>query len=204
MSYDSTIGRWTAEDPIAFEGGDANLYRYVGNAPTWAVDPTGLLELPPPGGYDGLSGITPAQKNLQNIQWLYNGYVGTVKSELIQMLQRYPQTGFGKNARRLDPDDIPQDAKDEAAEIARLYVDAVQNFLKTHSDASPGYCTTRILRNERTPDCDNWATAVNMALSTRQWKYFNVRWGTYTNPWTPAPNEYRDPHALRLDGPYHR
>jgi hypothetical protein len=42
MSYDPTVGRWTAEDPIAFEGGDANLYRYVGNEPTDFVDPTGL------------------------------------------------------------------------------------------------------------------------------------------------------------------
>jgi uncharacterized protein RhaS with RHS repeats len=42
MSYDPTIGRWTAEDPIAFEGGDANLYRYVGNNPTNFTDPTGL------------------------------------------------------------------------------------------------------------------------------------------------------------------
>jgi hypothetical protein len=42
MSYDPTIGRWTQEDPIAFEGGDANLYRYVGNDPVNATDPTGL------------------------------------------------------------------------------------------------------------------------------------------------------------------
>jgi hypothetical protein len=42
MSYDPTIGRWTSEDPIAFEGGDANLYRYVGNDAANAVDPSGL------------------------------------------------------------------------------------------------------------------------------------------------------------------
>jgi hypothetical protein len=45
MSYDPTIGRWTAEDPIAFEGGDANLYRYVGNDPVNATDPNGLQEI---------------------------------------------------------------------------------------------------------------------------------------------------------------
>lgn len=43
MSYDPTIGRWTTEDPIAFEGGDADLYRYVGNNPTNFTDPSGLL-----------------------------------------------------------------------------------------------------------------------------------------------------------------
>ena len=40
--YDPSIGRWLEEDPLSFEAGDANLYRYVGNGPTNAVDPTGL------------------------------------------------------------------------------------------------------------------------------------------------------------------
>lgn len=42
--YDTTTGKWLTEDPIAFLGGDANLYRYVGNGPTNATDPTGLYE----------------------------------------------------------------------------------------------------------------------------------------------------------------
>jgi hypothetical protein len=29
-------------DPLGFEAGDANLYRYLGNSPTNATDPTGL------------------------------------------------------------------------------------------------------------------------------------------------------------------
>lgn len=36
-----TIGRWLEEDPLGFEAGDANFYRYVGNNPTNAVDPHG-------------------------------------------------------------------------------------------------------------------------------------------------------------------
>ena len=40
--YDPSIGRWFTEDPIEFEGGDADLYRYVGNDPTNAIDPSGL------------------------------------------------------------------------------------------------------------------------------------------------------------------
>ena len=44
--YDPTIGRWISEDPIGFTAGDANLYRYVQNAPTNATDPSGLQ---PPG-----------------------------------------------------------------------------------------------------------------------------------------------------------
>jgi RHS repeat-associated protein len=42
--YDPGTGRWISEDPIGFAAGDANLYRYVGNEVTGAVDPSGLEE----------------------------------------------------------------------------------------------------------------------------------------------------------------
>ena len=31
--YDAAVGRWTARDPVLFDGGDSNLYVYVGNDP---------------------------------------------------------------------------------------------------------------------------------------------------------------------------
>lgn len=40
--YDAETGRWTAKDPIRFEGGDANLYTYVENNPIMWFDPFGL------------------------------------------------------------------------------------------------------------------------------------------------------------------
>ena len=40
--YDPVHGRWTSQDPLGFQGGDANLYRYVDNDPTGAIDPDGL------------------------------------------------------------------------------------------------------------------------------------------------------------------
>ncbi len=39
--YDAEIGRWTAKDPILFNGGQANLYVYVGNDPVNGIDPEG-------------------------------------------------------------------------------------------------------------------------------------------------------------------
>ncbi len=42
MTYDPVVGRWLEEDPIGFEGGDKNLYRYVKNDPTNVTDPSGL------------------------------------------------------------------------------------------------------------------------------------------------------------------
>jgi RHS repeat-associated protein len=41
--YDPRLGRWMSEDPIGYAGGDANLYRYVGNRPTDWRDPLGLV-----------------------------------------------------------------------------------------------------------------------------------------------------------------
>jgi RHS repeat-associated protein len=43
--YNPAIGRFISEDPIEFAGGDGNLYRYVGNSPSMATDPSGLLLL---------------------------------------------------------------------------------------------------------------------------------------------------------------
>ena len=40
--YDPATGRWLSQDPIGFEAGDANLYRYVGNGATTKTDPSGL------------------------------------------------------------------------------------------------------------------------------------------------------------------
>ncbi|PQO43512.1 RHS repeat-associated core domain-containing protein [Blastopirellula marina] len=43
--YDPTTARWMSQDPIGFEAGDANLYRYVGNSFINMTDPSGLQEL---------------------------------------------------------------------------------------------------------------------------------------------------------------
>ena len=40
--YDPGTGRFLSEDPIGYDAGDSNLYRYVGNEPGDTVDPSGL------------------------------------------------------------------------------------------------------------------------------------------------------------------
>lgn len=44
--YDAKTGRWVSQDPLGFDAGDSNLYRYVKNLPTQSTDPTGLQEAP--------------------------------------------------------------------------------------------------------------------------------------------------------------
>jgi RHS repeat-associated protein len=43
--YDAAMCRWISHDPLGFDAGDSNLYRYVKNSPTNATDPSGLQEL---------------------------------------------------------------------------------------------------------------------------------------------------------------
>jgi len=40
--YDAALGKWISMDPIGFNAGDANLYRYVANNTMTNVDPFGL------------------------------------------------------------------------------------------------------------------------------------------------------------------
>jgi RHS repeat-associated protein len=45
--YDPLVGRFIREDVIGFGAGDTNLYRYVGNSPVNAIDPSGKdLQIP--------------------------------------------------------------------------------------------------------------------------------------------------------------
>jgi len=64
--YDPFTGKWTAKDPIGFEGGDSNLYGYVLGDPVNFVDPEGLILIAAPfipalvelAGYAGLGAAT--------------------------------------------------------------------------------------------------------------------------------------------------
>ena len=60
--YDAKVGRWLSEDPIGFDAGDHNLYRYVANGATNATDPSGLFKGPGGGPRPGTgvsTGIIP-------------------------------------------------------------------------------------------------------------------------------------------------
>jgi RHS repeat-associated protein len=69
--YDPISHRWLSQDPLGFDAGDSNLYRYVNNAPTNGTDPSGMQtnglggqgglgsggsRQPGAGGYGGLGG----------------------------------------------------------------------------------------------------------------------------------------------------
>jgi RHS repeat-associated protein len=64
--YDPRLGRFDSEDPISLDGGDFNLYRYLGNRATSGTDATGLDD---PLGLKALFGfsVMPAPMPLPEI-----------------------------------------------------------------------------------------------------------------------------------------
>src|SRR5262249_24243966 len=51
-------GRWGSVDPLGFAAGDANAYRYTGNAPTNFADPSGMQQARKPPTFAGQRGGT--------------------------------------------------------------------------------------------------------------------------------------------------
>ena len=87
--YDAETGKWTAKDPIRFNGGDVNLYGYVLNDPVNFVDPNGLdLSNDPHFNIDlatgtlglGIGGRTPN---------LYGGMKGSMNSTLNNAVNKF-------------------------------------------------------------------------------------------------------------------
>ena len=128
--YDATIGRWISQDPMGFDAGDSNLYRYTKNVAAVSTDPSGLLDvsvnplgtavslrLPNLGkGIGTISvykhgGIDPQPENKDNdmmhIKFLSDG-VNTRKVHFLQFLSTSMRgtlgTGIQKITNRQNPD----------------------------------------------------------------------------------------------------
>jgi len=71
--YDPETGRWTAKDPIRFDGGDTNLYTYVLNNPLRWIDSTGFEATAPtaPSGLGDLviDGLGKCVRALSRTLW---------------------------------------------------------------------------------------------------------------------------------------
>ena len=68
--YDSTMGRWISQDPLQFNAGDSNLYRYVNNAPTNATDPSGLMTATAENEIKGPIEVQSTDKKISAKVWL--------------------------------------------------------------------------------------------------------------------------------------
>jgi RHS repeat-associated protein len=103
--YDARVGRWLSEDPIGFNAGDANLYRYVGNGPVNGVDPSGLVppgrpEGPAPPGFakwlDG-KGPKPPGASPQWCDWYRKVAEEAIEKNQREIIERGPSWKEGPN-----------------------------------------------------------------------------------------------------------
>jgi len=72
--YEPATGRFVNEDPSGFKGGDANLFRYVGNDPVNQVDPSGLAAIRTSGAKTSVPAAGWAALGQQNALSMYSLY----------------------------------------------------------------------------------------------------------------------------------
>ena len=104
--YDAAAGRFLSEDPIGFGGGDANLYRYVGNRPAIATDPTGLSgedndePIPEHGGPNDVPASLPGRWEVSIISGGDHAWMRykNVDTGVVCSAGRYPDQVAGVNA----------------------------------------------------------------------------------------------------------
>jgi RHS repeat-associated protein len=77
--YDAQTGRWTAKDPILFDGGDTNLYGYVLNDPIMLTDLSGL-------GDKWSVPLLPPDPNLPDVDPLGTNNTGSDPNKIGKML----------------------------------------------------------------------------------------------------------------------
>jgi RHS repeat-associated protein len=70
-------GPWLAQDPLGFEAGDYNLFRYVGNNATNAMDPSGLAA-PPPRPLTSAEQFPPLRADYLKTPWPWKNNEDTI------------------------------------------------------------------------------------------------------------------------------
>jgi len=80
--YNPSDGRWTSQDPLGFKAGDTDLYRYVANDPTNAIDPNGLDSFWIGAGNYGLPGYYYTRTHWFSDNWtIYLGEIVEIKGQ---------------------------------------------------------------------------------------------------------------------------
>jgi RHS repeat-associated protein len=85
--YDAIVGRWLSQDPSGFGGGDVNIYRYVGNSPANAMDPSGLWQSNTNVFWQPTNTFSPGASG--------NGFVATEGGETREPIAVLPVLSYG-------------------------------------------------------------------------------------------------------------
>jgi RHS repeat-associated protein len=95
--YDASVGRFASEDPSGFKAGDMNLYRYVGNNPWNATDPTGLRK-----ECGGARSQSTEFLGVASNPWIFENVAGNTSFAVGS--SPYSTTPYGSSAQRAELD----------------------------------------------------------------------------------------------------
>ncbi|PQO43499.1 RHS repeat-associated core domain-containing protein [Blastopirellula marina] len=138
--YDPATALWMSQDPIGFNAGDANLYRYVENGYVNRVDPSGLQSphavFGPAFGGGGYSGplirfkqeIIPLDRVDERIgDAYYWAYTGSVNTENVAHVEKSGQNDVWESGDKLCA---------KLLDIKDLYLDVLQVIPSTKQDTT--------------------------------------------------------------------
>jgi hypothetical protein len=118
--YDPTVGVWLTEDPIRLDGGDVNYHRYVGNSPTNATDPSGLILITGPASGRDIQAYlhgTEVSGGLADLRLPCGKKLGSISpDDAVEVLSR--QLSSGNRLLTIAPWDV-QKAKDVLARLVK-------------------------------------------------------------------------------------
>ena len=97
--HDTETGRWTAKDPILFEGGLPNLYAYAENDPINRTDPDGLQSA---GGQ--CVNYTPGLPNLSKKERQWWDRFNKMRRDTEERIKKNPNKEYPPSDR--DDDDL--------------------------------------------------------------------------------------------------
>jgi RHS repeat-associated protein len=127
--YSAELGRFLQTDPIRFDAGDGNLYRYVSNNPISSIDPLRLdvwhlnnsKSVPAPGGPYGHAGAIVGQPGGSNFTHNSYGPDGLTEKSFpsLEDAMRYAdEQGYDRYSQHQSCEDGDNAAREKAKEWA--------------------------------------------------------------------------------------
>jgi len=188
--YNPQTGRFISEDPIGFDSGDINLYRYVGGNPLGSVDPLGLYDIFIGGAMDNSSGI---------VKDFETRYSSNARSDYFQWFQQQNIINAIKNSLKENPcESINLIGHSYGGTTATNVAEALAedniniNLMITIDPASRWWS-----RSDKAGNVDTWINVLATPSSSNgfggdTWATFGGRWGNW--PDGRADNHYTAPY----------
>jgi RHS repeat-associated protein len=89
--YNPAMGRWVSQDPLGFDAGDSNLYRYATNNYAANLDPAGLQTPPAQNALDKTAGIAIGFQQEETVREV------TLQEKVLVYLVHYGVLGYNKS-----------------------------------------------------------------------------------------------------------